>query len=248
MQPVITIVFLFLHVATKFINANPVENVQSYFSTKSKDHLHRQKRGAKVYRLYCPTGGSKELPLYDHEIENGHVMREFERFCQCRQGATCKKDTGSSRFDCSSFIGDVLETSYKVKDACIIHDICYESNRTKTECDNEFHHNFKQLCEVNIEGVLIGGAAGAAAGAGAAVGGAVGGTIAACAIPIINIFACPIALATGPAIAASAGTAAVAGGIAGAASIGSCAGMADIAYAAVRDHGRVRSPRCNRKC
>jgi len=238
MQPVITIVFLFLHVATKFINANPVENVQSYFSTKSKDHLHRQKRGAKVYKLYCPTGGSKALQLYDHEIENGHVMREFEDYCQCKQGATCKKNTGSSRYDCSSFLGDVLETSYKVKDACIIHDICYESGRSKRSCDNEFHHNFKQLCEANIEGVLLGGAAGAAAGAGAAVGGAVGGTIAACAIPIINFFACPIAWTS----------AAVAGGIGGAASIGSCAGMADIAYAAVRDHGRVRSPRCNRKC
>jgi len=212
-----------------------------------KDHPGRHKRST-VYKLYCPTGGSKALQLYDHEITNKYVMREFETYCQCEEGATCRKNTASSNYDCSSFLSNILENSYNVKDACIIHDICYESGRSKSACDNEFHHNFKQLCTVNPEGILIGAAAGAAAGAGAAVGGAVAGTIAACAIPIINIFACPIALAVGPTIAGTAGAVGIAGGIAGAGAIGSCAGMADIAYAAVRDHGRVRSPSCNNQC
>jgi len=216
-------------------------------TTDPEDHPGRHKRST-VYHLYCPTGGTKALDVYDHEIKNGHVMREFESYCQCKEGATCKKNTRSSRYDCSSFLSDVLENSYKVKDACIIHDICYESGRSKSACDKEFRHNFKQLCIVNPEGILIGAAAGAAAGAGAAVGGAIGGTIAACAIPIINIIACPIAVATGPLVAGSAVTAGVAGGIAGAGVIGSCEGMAEIAYAAVRDHGRIRSKRCNNPC
>merc|ERR1712008_240108 len=79
-----------------------------------KDHPGRHKRST-VYKLYCPTGGSKALQLYDHEITNKYVMREFETYCQCEEGATCRKNTASSNYDCSSFLSNILENSYNVK-------------------------------------------------------------------------------------------------------------------------------------
>ena len=110
----------------------------------------RTKRSSTLRRLYCPTGGTKSLPLYDSEIAQGHskIMSEFDKFCQCKHGATCWKQHSGlwPRYDCSSFMSNLLENDYHVKSACYIHDMCYQSGRSKSLCDNEFRHNFKQLC------------------------------------------------------------------------------------------------------
>jgi len=205
-----------------------IKNNDEHWNEVNSSALVRNKRD--VRSLYCPTGGEKNFLVTDDEIKNGHVMREFEKYCQCKHGATCRRNTAASRYDCSR-IQDLLENHYDVKDACIIHDICYATGRAKSSCDTEFHHNFKQVCYENAAGIA----------AGAAVG-AVGGTIAACAIPIINIIACPIVIATaataGP-VAAVAIPAAIGGG-----AIGSCSSMADIAYYAVRDHGTTHGDTC----
>ena len=183
-------------------------------------------------RLYCPTGGTKSLLLYDSEIAEGHftIMNEFDRYCQCKHGATCHKDwaTDADRYDCSSFLSGVLENDYYVKSACYIHDMCYQSGRDKSSCDNEFHHNFKQLCYETVKGYAI--------GAGTGAGAAIGGTIAACAIPFINFVACPLAVASLP------GT--VTTGVAIGATWTNCPAMADIAYYAVRDHGHAHGYQC----
>ena len=65
----------------------------------------RTKRSSSLRRLYCPTGGTKSLPLYDSEIAQGHskIMSEFDKFCQCKHGATCWKQYSGlwPRYDCS---------------------------------------------------------------------------------------------------------------------------------------------------
>ena len=97
--------------------------------------------------LYCPTGGSKSFRLTGSDlISSNGIQNKFDKACQCKHGATCKKTLSDSRFFCDSFIGSHLEDVYNVKLACVLHDICYESGRSQSSCDNEFHHNFKELC------------------------------------------------------------------------------------------------------
>jgi|ERR1719322_956965 len=204
----------------------------------------RTKRSSTVRNLYCPTGGTKSLPLYDHEIAAGHdtVMRRFDEHCQCQHGATCRKwHRNSNRFDCSSPISSVLENHYYVKSACYIHDMCYQTGRSKSSCDNEFKHNFNQLCYESPLGYAIGTAAGAVAtGAAAGLGIGIGATVAACSAPFINIVTCPIALATAP---TSVGTG-VALGVATGTTWTNCPAMAEWAYLAVRDHGYTHGYLC----
>jgi len=197
----------------------------------------RTKRSSTVRHLYCPTGGTKSLPLYDSEIAEGHdtVMRRFDEHCQCKHGATCWKQHSRPEFGCSTDFGKFLENDLYVKSACYIHDMCYESGRSKSLCDNEFRHNFKQLCYTPVATGLS-----VAAGVAAAP---VAGTVAACAIPFINLIACPIAVATLPATAVAGVTTGAQMAVATAA-LTNCESLGDIAYYAVRDWGDIRGYQC----
>ena len=198
----------------------------------------RTKRSSTLRRLYCPTGGTKSLPLYDSEIAQGHskIMSEFDKFCQCKHGATCWKQHSGlwPRYDCSSFMSNLLENDYHVKSACYIHDMCYQSGRSKSLCDNEFRHNFKQLCYETPKVYAV------AAGVAAAP---VAGAVAACVIPIINMIARPIAVASLPASVTASVTYGAATAVATAATM-NCESLGDIAYYAVRDHGNIHGYQC----
>ena len=111
---------------------------------------HRQKRSSNYY-VYCPTG-EKKLVLSASDISEGNVRAKFEKYCQCdydkvRTKYKHKWNYGYVNYGCSAgIVGDYLEEANKVKDACVIHDMCYETGRDKKLCDDEFNHNFKQLC------------------------------------------------------------------------------------------------------
>eukprot|EP00092_Neocalanus_flemingeri_P028495 GFUD01030946.1.p1 GENE.GFUD01030946.1~~GFUD01030946.1.p1 ORF type:complete len:188 (+),score=11.32 GFUD01030946.1:143-706(+) len=162
----------------------------------------------KVYHLYCPTG--VDLPLYHSEIANGHVLREFENYCQTCEN--CPWETSHPNFGCNSLFGPYLEDQKHAKDACIIHDMCYESGRSKSSCDTEFKHNFKQLC-YESPGAITSHIA-------------TGGQIGLC---VLSTRRCPLLL---PALIASST----------ASGITNCNSIADIAYYSVRDHGTNRAP------
>ena len=172
-----------------------------------------------MYSLYCPWG-EKALKLYEWEIEQGKTLEEFDDYCQCNRKDMCKINQYHRNLDCSGPLGKFMEDNMKTKDACVIHDICYKTERSKEKCDEEFIHNFKQIYRGSHEGraisAALGGAVGAVAGAVAgSVGGGIAGTVVACSIPIINLISCPVAVAVAPAVGVAAGTA---GAIAGAAS------------------------------
>jgi len=149
----------------------------------------RTKRSSTMRHLYCHEGGRTSFPLSDSKIEEGHdsIMREFDKHCQCKHGAKCRKSWDNSRYGCSTVFGRVMENTHLVKSACAIHDMCYETDRAQADCDNEFHHNFKQLCrETFIK--YIGGATTLPTTA----------LVAACAIPVWNLFACVPAISALP--------------------------------------------------
>ena len=131
-------------------------------------------------------------------------------------------------------MSNLLENDYHVKSACYIHDMCYQSGRSKSLCDNEFRHNFKQLCYETPKVYAV------AAGVAAAP---VAGAVAACVIPIINIIARLIAVATLPASVTASVTYGAATAVATAATM-NCESLGDIAYYAVRDHGNIHGYQC----
>ena len=131
-----------------------------------------------------------------------------------------------------------MENDQKVKHACVIHDICYKTERTKEKCDREFIHNYKMLCQGSHLGRTI--SAGLGAGAGAAAGaGAIAGAVIGCAIPFINIFACPAAIAGATVGTTVIATGAAAGAIAGSAS--DCNTASIIIKETLAHHGHTNS-------
>merc|ERR1711874_466624 len=90
--------------------------------------------------LYCPTGKVYSV------LEPANALTAFEEQCQCQDGAQCRFETDHVALGCSSMLGPLIEWNFNVKDACILHDICYETGRIQAECDNEFYHNYLQLC------------------------------------------------------------------------------------------------------
>jgi len=175
----------------------------------------RQKRASNdVYSLYCPWG-EKELKVYEWEIEQGKTLAEFDDYCQCSRKDMCRVNQYHRNLDCSGPLGNFMEDNMKTKDACVIHDICYKTERSKEKCDEEFIHNFKQICRGSDEGraisAALGGAVGAIAGVAAGTAGVAAGTAAtviACAIPLINIITCPVVAVAAPAAGVVAGVAA----------------------------------------
>lgn len=105
---------------------------------------------SEVHYMYCHTGGTKSLPVTDSEIRNGQVLREFNKYCQCKHEDDCYWNVHHRDFGCSSFVGEYLEDTSGVKAACVIHDICYNTERSKDKCDREFKHNVKQLCTPDV--------------------------------------------------------------------------------------------------
>jgi len=181
----------------------------------------RTKRSSTMRHLYCHEGGRTSFPLSDSKIEEGHdsIMREFDKQCQCKHGAGCWKrwDAPDNRYGCSSFFGPVMQGTHLVKSACAIHDMCYETARAQAECDNEFHHNFKQLCRETAMRYI----------ASATV--PVGGVAVLCAIPFLNLFTCLPAISTLPYQVV--GSTIITG------STTNCGTMADIARFLVETHG-----------
>ena len=93
--------------------------------------------------MICPNG--ENLPFTQDEKDNGLILKNpFEKHCQT--DATCPWNTLDERYYCGNRGWPVDLEPYLVKDACIIHDMCYESGRSKQHCDEEFYHNFKKLC------------------------------------------------------------------------------------------------------
>jgi len=188
-------------------------------NSSTKMHERQKRASNDVYSLYCPWG-EKALKLYEWEIEQGKTLEEFDDYCQCNRKDMCTINQYHRNHFCSGPFQKLMEDNMKTKDACVIHDICYKTERSKEKCDEEFIHNFKQICRGSHEGraisAALGGAVGAVAGAVAgSVGGGIAATVVACSIPLINIISCPVAAAVAPAVGVAAGTA---GAIAGAAS------------------------------
>ena len=190
-----------------------------------------------MYALYCPWG-EKDLKVYEWEIKKEKTLEEFDDYCQCNRGDMCRINQYHRNLDCSGPMTDLMENKQKVKHACVIHDICYKTERSKDKCDDEFIHNYKALCQGSHEGRAISSGLGAASGA-AVGGGVIAGTVVACAIPLINIIACPAAVAAttvgGTAVAAGA----AAGAIAGAAS--ECNTASIIIKNVLANHGHINS-------
>ena len=74
-------------------------------------------------------------------------MAKFEKRCQCHQ-FNCRWKPYQAKYKCSSILGPLVESRYNVKDACRIHDMCYETGRPQEVCDIEFRHNLEQICYV----------------------------------------------------------------------------------------------------
>ena len=117
------------------------------------DYGGGKKKRSSVHHLFCPTG-EKNLRVTNSDISNHHVMRKFDNFCQCDSDRSKNWRTDDQRYFCGSnsntlskTLGYFMQKMYKVKDACKIHDMCYETGRPKEVCDNEFHYNFMQLCQ-----------------------------------------------------------------------------------------------------
>jgi len=207
-------------------------------NSSTKMHERQKRASDDVYALYCPWG-EKDLLVYEWEIEQEKTLEEFDDYCQCNRKDMCRIDQYDEDLFCSSGpMQELMEKEQKSKHACVIHDICYKTERSKEKCDEEFIHNYKKLCRGSHKGRAISSGLGAASGA--AVGaGAIAGSVVACAIPLINIIACPAAV-----VATTVGTTAVAvgagaGAIAGAAS--DCNTGSIIIKNVLAHHGHINS-------
>merc|ERR1711953_452779 len=182
-------------------------------NSSTKMHERQKRASNTLHSLYCPWG-DRSLWIYESEIEQGKTLEEFDDYCQCSRKDMCKIDQYHRNHECRA-LQNLMEDNMKSKAACVIHDICYKTERSKEKCDEEFIHNFKKICRSSHEGRAISAALGGAAGAAAPVGIATAATIASCALPVVNLITCPIAAAVAipavtvaPAVTAAAGVAA----------------------------------------
>ena len=104
-------------------------------------------KGGRLLKLYCPTGGDRHLHVWDWEVKNGALMDKFQLQCQC-YSFNCQWRPYQAKYGCSSFLGAFIENEFNAKDACRIHDMCYETGRPQEVCDIEFRHNLEQICNV----------------------------------------------------------------------------------------------------
>ena len=130
-----------------------VSNQAVPYGHDSSTAAHIRQKRSSVHHLFCPTG-EKNLRVTHSDISNHHVMRKFDNFCQCDSDRSKNWRTDDQRYFCGSksntfskTLGYFMQKMYKVKDACKIHDMCYETGRPKAVCDNEFLYNFMQLCQ-----------------------------------------------------------------------------------------------------
>ena len=86
--------------------------------------------------VYCPEG-----KLYPKPSDSSYEMWFYEN-CDHQSGLYCY-DWNHENLACSFY----TLPSYALP-ACKLHDLCYETGRSKNECDNEFEHN---LLEVGME-------------------------------------------------------------------------------------------------
>jgi len=155
--------FCFCHKKKTKMNSPSLQLVLFLAVLSTQAAQHRQKRSTKYY-VYCPTG-EKKLVLSSSDISEGNVRAKFEKYCQCdyskaRARYKHKWNYGKSTDDCSTILTScscaVARGDYghnqrdgvvKVaKDACIIHEMCWQTGRDKSDCDDEFRHNFERLC------------------------------------------------------------------------------------------------------
>jgi len=99
-------------------------------------------KNKKWFSLKCPSGES-------FSVEEGSkpedILRNMKSSCE-RRPPYCPYDVDNPELDCSAAEGLLKE--YDVEAACIIHDLCYMQfgDTDKRRCDNDFHHNMKELC------------------------------------------------------------------------------------------------------
>ena len=130
-----------------------VSNQAVPYGHDSSTAAHIRQKRSSVHHLFCPTG-EKNLRVTNSDISNHHVMRKFDNFCQCDSDRSKNWRTDDQRYFCGSnsntlskTLGYFMQEMYKVKDACKIHDMCYETGRPKAVCDKEFYYNTMQLCQ-----------------------------------------------------------------------------------------------------
>ena len=101
----------------------------------------------KDFQLYCPQGTKFTVPGETDHKNIASLNRLFEQHCQC-DCCPYKRP-----WECSTpkWLRKVFSSLYNMEFACKIHDHCYQTKgRSQKSCDDEFYHNMKKLCRLNV--------------------------------------------------------------------------------------------------
>jgi len=107
-----------------------------------KEFNEKKKRERQWFSMKCPNGESFSV----REGENSkEVLASMKYKCE-RRPPYCPYDLDNPNLACSAAEGLLKE--FDLEPACIIHDLCYLQfgDTDKRRCDNDFHHNMKELC------------------------------------------------------------------------------------------------------
>ena len=98
----------------------------------------------RVYWLRCP--GGQSFQVRGSDIKRGTVLQKMKTNCE-RFPPYCSYNVNDGNLGCSSAFSQTLERDYRVRDACVIHDLCYlqYGDRDKQRCDRDFKQNFENI-------------------------------------------------------------------------------------------------------